>query len=66
MPAYKIVDVTPENFESYNLFRQKSRAKERGYPEKSIWYKKRFREGLKIKLLMVDEGRQARELPLSS
>ncbi|NLI99171.1 GNAT family N-acetyltransferase [bacterium] len=58
MPDYEIVDVTADNLGQYDLFCQKSKAKEKGYKEKVGWFRERSKEGLKIKLLMVDEGKK--------
>ena len=57
MAEYKIVDVTPENLDRYDLFCQKSKAKGPGYQKKVSWFKERHREGLRLKLLLVDEGK---------
>jgi L-amino acid N-acyltransferase YncA len=57
MTEYEIVDVTPDNLVSYDLFCKKSKKKEPGYANKVKWYNKRFEEGLRIKLLCVDEGK---------
>ncbi len=58
MPNYEIVNVTPENLERYDLFCQKSRYKEEGYRNKISWFEARFNEGLRIKLLRVNEGKK--------
>ena len=55
---YEIVDVTPDNLERYDLFCKKSKPKEAGYQNKVAWYNERFDEGLRIKLLRVDEGKK--------
>jgi len=55
---YEIVDVTPDNLGSYDLFCKKSKPKEAGYQNKIGWYNKRFDDGLRIKLLRVDEGKK--------
>lgn len=57
MSDYEIVDVTPENLDRYDLFCKKSKPKEPGYQQKLAWHHDRFKEGLRIKLLMVDEGK---------
>jgi GNAT superfamily N-acetyltransferase len=58
MAGYKIVDVTPENLSRYDLFCQKSKAKEAGYRRKVAWFNERYKEGLRVKLLLVDEGKE--------
>ncbi|MFQ5892061.1 MAG: hypothetical protein ACE5HW_04635 [Candidatus Methanofastidiosia archaeon] len=55
-PKYKIVNITDENVDEYDLFCLKSRFKEEGYVNKVKWFRKRFKEGLRIKLLHVYEG----------
>lgn len=57
MAEYKIVDVTPENLDRYDLFCQKSKAKGAGYRKKVAWFKGQYKEGLRLKLLLVDEGK---------
>jgi ribosomal protein S18 acetylase RimI-like enzyme len=57
MSAYEIVDVTPENLDRYDLFCKKSKPKEACYQNKLAWYLDGFKKGLRIKLLMVDEGK---------
>jgi ribosomal protein S18 acetylase RimI-like enzyme len=57
MSAYEIVDVTPENLDRYDLFCKKSKPKEPCYQNKLAWYLDQFKHGLRIKLLMVDEGK---------
>jgi L-amino acid N-acyltransferase YncA len=58
MTNHEIVSITPDNMERFDLFCHKSKAKEKGYQEKLAWYKERFKEGLRIKLLRVDEGKK--------
>ena len=55
-PVYKIVDVTTENVDEYDLFCHKSKKKMPGYRNKLAWFKQRYNEGLRIKLLLVHEG----------
>jgi predicted N-acetyltransferase YhbS len=57
MAEYEIVNVTPENLSRYDLFCQKSKAKGAGYQQKVSWFKERHKEGLRLKLLLVDEGK---------
>jgi ribosomal protein S18 acetylase RimI-like enzyme len=55
LPEYEIIDVTPENEEEYDLFCKKSKKKEEGYQSKLSWFLKRYEEGLRIKILRVNE-----------
>jgi len=55
-PAYKIVDVNESNLDEYDLFCQKSRKEGTGYQNKVKWIKDRFKEGLRLKLLLINEG----------
>lgn len=57
MSDYEIVNLTPENLNRYDLFCKKSKPKELCYQNKLAWYLERFKEGLRIKLLTVDEGK---------
>ncbi|MBN2379499.1 GNAT family N-acetyltransferase [candidate division WOR-3 bacterium] len=57
MSSYEIIDVTPENLDRYDLFCKKSKPKEVCYQNKLAWYREEFKKGLRIKLLMVDEGK---------
>lgn len=57
MGGYEIVNVTPENLSRYDLFCQKSKAKNAGYEQKASWFKERYKEGLRLKLLLADEGK---------
>ncbi len=54
--AYKILDVNPSNLETLGLFCYQSKKKTEGYKRKLAWTKQRFKEGLHIKLLLVNEG----------
>ena len=54
--SVKILDINEANIEEYGLFCKKSQKKEKGYQNKVNWIKKRFKEGLKYKLLWVTEG----------
>lgn len=54
--TFKIIDVNESNLDEYDLFCHKSRKKEPGYQNKVNWIKERFKEGLRLKLLLVDEG----------
>ncbi len=52
---FKIIDITQENIAQYGMFCQKSKQKEEGYQSKLEWILERFKEGLKYKLLLVEE-----------
>ncbi|MHA2227369.1 MAG: GNAT family N-acetyltransferase [Candidatus Hodarchaeales archaeon] len=52
---YKIIDITVENVDDYDLLCYKSKKKEFGYQKKLEWFKKCVKEGLRVKLLMVRE-----------
>jgi GNAT superfamily N-acetyltransferase len=54
--AYKIVDVSTENIDACGLLCFQSKKNTEGYRRKVEWVKQRFNEGLRIKLLLVDEG----------
>jgi ribosomal protein S18 acetylase RimI-like enzyme len=53
--VWEIVDVTENTIEEYGLFCHKSRKKEKGYQDKLKWIKDRFKEGMKYKILLVEE-----------
>jgi ribosomal protein S18 acetylase RimI-like enzyme len=53
--SFKIINVTPRTVNKYDLFCYKSKKKEPGYQRKLEWFKKRFKEGLRLKLLLVRE-----------
>jgi len=57
MSTYEIVIVTPDNLDRYDLFCKKSKPKEACYQNKLAWYREQFKHGLRIRLLMVDEGK---------
>lgn len=52
---YKIIDITPDNVDKYDLLCVKSKKQSEGYQNKLTWFKERYLEGLRIKLLMVNE-----------
>jgi len=52
---YEIVEITPENERSYDLFCKKSKRKEEGYQSKLNWFQERYQEGLRMKILYVNE-----------
>ena len=53
---YKIVDLNEANIDDYGAFCLQSKKKTKGYRDKFEWIKERFREGLRLKLLLVNEG----------
>jgi hypothetical protein len=52
---YEIIDVTPNNMDEFDLFCVKSKKKSEGYINKSDWFRARYKEGLRIKLLWVND-----------
>lgn len=58
MAGYSIVTVDADNIETYGLFCVKNR-KHPGYLTKRAWLKHRFEEGLRLKLIITEDGRQA-------
>jgi hypothetical protein len=54
--AYGIVDVNVTNIDARGLFCLQSKKNTDGYNKKIGWAKERFKEGLHVKLLMVNEG----------
>jgi ribosomal protein S18 acetylase RimI-like enzyme len=56
--TYKIVDVNESNLDDYDLFCHKSRKQGQGYQNKVKWIKERFKEGLRLKLLHVQETKR--------
>ncbi|MBN1329270.1 MAG: hypothetical protein JXA54_07330 [Candidatus Heimdallarchaeota archaeon] len=55
---YQIIDLTTENLQDYNLLCLQSKKDSEGYKAKIAWFKNRFQEGLRIKLLNVLEGKR--------
>lgn len=53
---YRIVDVTATNLDSVGAFCLQSKKNTEGYKAKVEWMKKRFEEGLRYKVLYVNEG----------
>lgn len=51
----KIIEINADNLKDYDLFCKKSQKNKPGYQSKEKWIRERFKEGLKIQLLMVDE-----------
>jgi GNAT superfamily N-acetyltransferase len=56
--AYRIVDVNADNIDTEGLFCFQSKKNTEGYQRKLAWTKQRFKEGLHIKLLLVNEGQR--------
>ena len=54
--AYKIVDVNETNLDEYGLLCLKSKKNSEGYKNKLEWIRERYKEGLRLKLLLVNEG----------
>jgi GNAT superfamily N-acetyltransferase len=54
--SHRIVEIDEDNLDDYGLFCQKSKKSAEGYRNKVEWVKKRFQEGLRIRLLLVNEG----------
>ncbi|MFW9779498.1 MAG: GNAT family N-acetyltransferase [Candidatus Heimdallarchaeota archaeon] len=52
---YKIVNITDQNVENYDLLCYKSKKKSLGYLRKLEWFKEQYKAGLRIKLLLVRE-----------
>jgi len=53
--AYRIVDVNEANIDEYDVLCYKSKKNTDGYRNKVRWVKERFKEGLRLKLLLVKE-----------
>jgi GNAT superfamily N-acetyltransferase len=58
MAEHEITDVTPDDLGRLDLFCKKSKPKEPGYSKKVSWFEERYAEGLRLKLLRVDEGKR--------
>ncbi len=58
MADYTIVTVDADNVEEHGFFCLKNK-KHPGYVAKRSWLAQRFEEGLRIKLILTDEGKQA-------
>jgi hypothetical protein len=52
---HELVDITPENVDEFDLLCLKSKKKTDGYQSKLRWFRERFNEGLRMKLLMVND-----------
>jgi len=55
-PAYKIADVNETNIDVHGVFCLKSKKNKEGYKKQIEWIKERFKEGLRLKLLLIHEG----------
>jgi GNAT superfamily N-acetyltransferase len=54
--AFRIVEIDKGNLDRLGLMCQKSKKSGEGYRNKLKWTKERFEEGLRIRMLLVDEG----------
>jgi GNAT superfamily N-acetyltransferase len=54
--AYQIIDVNETNIDKHDILCLKSKKKTDGYKNKVKWLKERFKEGLHLRLLLVNEG----------
>lgn len=54
--AYRIVDVNGANIDEHGLLCLQSKKSTDGYKKKVEWARERFREGLRLKLVLVNEG----------
>ncbi|MFP3723296.1 GNAT family N-acetyltransferase [Niallia circulans] len=54
---FEILNVNAENVDEYGFFCMRSKPKSKGYQNKLAWLKERFKDGLKVKILL-EEGRQ--------
>jgi hypothetical protein len=52
---HRIIDITPENVDEFDLLCVKSKKNSEGYQNKLDWFKNRYTEGLRIKLLWVND-----------
>ena len=55
---FEIVNVTMRNVNELGMFCKKTKRDTAGYQNKLKWLDERFKEGLKYKMLMVDEGKK--------
>jgi len=53
---YKIIDLNEANIDDYGAFCLQSKKNIKGYKDKFQWINKRFKEGLRLKLLLINEG----------
>ncbi len=54
--SFMIVEVNESNIDEHGLFCLKSKKDTEGYQRKIEWAKERLKEGLRVKLLLVNEG----------
>ena len=54
VPSYKIIELSEKNIDDYDLFCSKEKDS-KGYKDKVEWLKERFKEGLRYKLLLIQE-----------
>ena len=54
----KLIDVNPDNVMEHGLFCLKDKSSP-GFKKKLAWYQKRFKEGLKFRMLLADDGKAA-------
>ncbi len=59
MMTHRIVDVNGDNVDEFGLLCFKSKKNTDGYKDKLAWTRRRFDEGLREKLLLVDEGKKS-------
>jgi N-acetylglutamate synthase-like GNAT family acetyltransferase len=57
-PGFEIISIDPHNLEQFGFFCIKNK-KHPGYAAKLDWLKKRFTEGLRLKLVVTDDGKTA-------
>ena len=55
-PDFRIIDLNEANIDDYGAFCMQSKRNTKGYNNKLNWMKERFKEGLRVKLLMINEG----------
>jgi hypothetical protein len=55
--SFKIVALNENNIDECGAFCLQSKKNTKGYKEKFEWIKERFKEGLRLRLLLVNEGR---------
>ncbi len=53
-----IIDINEENIDKYGLFCRQTKRDSEGNQFKENWVKERFKEGMKIKMLKVKEGKK--------
>jgi ribosomal protein S18 acetylase RimI-like enzyme len=56
--ANEIIEVNAKNLVEYDFFCKKSTKNKPGYQNKEKWIRERFKEGLKIHLLLVDDTKK--------